>query len=92
MNKILCLLTLSLTIFYQGTSNVSASEVEMSDDDFTRFVCGYLHRIDNKTVALDEIKAATASNSNPNQLAILAQIENSDSATEDLCSSYLPRF
>lgn len=92
MKKISFLSIVTLMIFFQNISIASASEVEMSNNDFTRLVCGYLQRMDNKPKALNKIKAMTESKINAIQLAKLEEIATSKQATEDFCRSSRPRL
>jgi|GEM_PF-3536668 len=92
MKKISYLSTIIVSIILSNISLAGASEVGMPNNDFTRLVCGYLHQIDDKSEALDQIKAMTESKINDSQSVKLDEIAKSEQATKDFCSSSRPRL
>lgn len=93
MNKILCFSFVTSAILLQNISVATASEQEVSSNDFTRIVCSHLEKIDSKSNAVKKIKAITKSNASDAQLATLEEIAKSDTFAQDFCSDFsLPRM
>ncbi|MEO0927846.1 MAG: hypothetical protein AAFY63_18435 [Cyanobacteria bacterium J06643_13] len=92
MKKILPLSIITLTILCQNMAIARASEAEMPNDEFTRLVCRYLSKTDDKTEALDQIRAKTEFKINDSQLAKLEEIAKSEETTKNFCSSFSIRL
>ncbi|MEL6494719.1 MAG: hypothetical protein AAFQ41_06300 [Cyanobacteria bacterium J06623_7] len=92
MLKTLCLSTITLTILGQSMSVTHASEAAMTDNDFARLVCGYLHQANNKSEALERIMTATESKINLTQLMKLEEIAQSEQEERDFCRQARPRL
>ncbi len=85
MKKLIYLGVATISLAIQTSLPAQAQET-MDDVSFTDFVCAHLDAIEDREQAVEEVLIQVESLLDPDQLADLEEVRNSETAAQDLCS------